>query len=256
MSEALETKLSQLREHLSYPPTPPLAASVSAALRSAQPVRLSHRVAWLRIGYAAVAIALLVTLIGLLVPDTRNAVADRLGLRGLRIISVPDPEAGVRRADPRMVLGVPAPLEAVADQLGFPVLVPESIGPPDEVYMNRSVPGGEVTLVYGGRPDLPETAAGIGLLLSQTPGHSIQEVYEKAVGPGGSVRLTRVGDQPALWISGPPHRIAYVSPSGGGQMMEARLAANVLVFERNGFIVRIEGAMEANTAIRIAASLR
>jgi len=113
-----------------------------------------------------------------------------------------------------------------------------------------------VSLVYSPRPRFPEAIAGIGLIMSQAPGRGVGEVYEKGVGPGTSLQSLRVGNQPALWITGPPHRISYVSPSGGGLVSEGRLAANVLALEQGGLIIRVEGRMDREEAIRVATSLR
>jgi hypothetical protein len=268
--EQLEAALAQLRPAVAYPPTPALAAQVQRRLATAgtQPSRgLSLFRAW----YAVAALLLVTLLIAVAWPEAREAVAERLGLRGVRITRVPELAPSPPAGDPRPQLGTPLDLEAARARVSFPVLVPtlDELGPPDEVYVNPAVPGGEVSLVYEPRPGLPEAAGtGLGLLISQAPGYGVSPVYEKGAGPETRLQSVRVRGQPGYWIDGAPHRFRYFGHDGMGEVVEqgpgvatlrvgeARLAANVLVWEEDGLTLRIESALPLDAALRIASSLR
>jgi hypothetical protein len=255
--EQLGAALAQLRTAVTYPPTPPLAARVRQRLAAdADP---SRRLRLFRAWYVVAALVILTAMVALVWPGAREAVAERLGLRGVRVTYVPALSPSPPRVDPRPSLGTAVDLDAARAHVAFSVLVPAlgDLGPPDEVYLNRAAPGGEVTLLYAPRPGFPDAAGtGLGLLISQTPGASVGPSYEKGAGPGTQVRSVRVRGQPGLWIEGAPHHFTYVGPGGAGRVGEARLAANVLVWEQDGLTVRIEGALTLEMALRIADSLR
>ena len=78
----------------------------------------------------------------------------------------------------------------------------------------------------------------------------------KSAGPLTEVRSVLVGSQPGYWLTGAPHRFQYASPAGIMPTAESRLASNVLLWEQDGLILRIEGAMALEQAIRIAVSAR
>ncbi len=261
----LERRLTLLKTQGYFPETPSIAGEVRRRLATdpvprprpwSQPLRMPRFTA--RIGYGLVAVLAVILLAALAIPETREVVADRLGLRGIRVVHVPDAGFQPQRLDPRPSLGTPVVLEDAAQRTTYPILLPglAELGTPDEVFINPSIANHEVSLVYGPRTAFPEVVDGIGLLVSETPGRAVGEAYEKGLGPGTSIELVDVGGQRGLWLSGAPHRLTYIEPSGRGRISESRLAANVLAFERSGVIVRIEGAMDRDTALRVAVSLR
>src|SRR5438067_13437079 len=89
---AFERALVELGGEIAYPPTPALAIAVRARLATAPAQR---RPFWWGSSparrLALVALAVLVLLAGTLAlsPAAREAVADRLGLKGLRLFYVP-----------------------------------------------------------------------------------------------------------------------------------------------------------------------
>ncbi|HEX5504158.1 MAG TPA: hypothetical protein VFW96_16150 [Thermomicrobiales bacterium] len=88
----LERALSDLGARLAYPPTPDLARAVRGRLVAAPPPRRPFWAAFApaprRLALALVALALLLAAILGAVPATRTAIADYLGLRGIRIVYV------------------------------------------------------------------------------------------------------------------------------------------------------------------------
>src|SRR4029450_5461918 len=82
----LEQALADLAAALEFPPTPDLAAAVGARLDEA-PARarpwLSGRSGWRRLAVAGLVAVLLAAAVLVASPGTREAVARRLGLRGV-----------------------------------------------------------------------------------------------------------------------------------------------------------------------------
>jgi hypothetical protein len=67
-----------------------------------------------------------------------------------------------------------------------------------------------------------------------------------------------VDGDPAYFISGAEHGFAYVPTDGGNANFEhARLAGNTLLVERrDGVLLRVEGRIDREQAVRIAESAR
>src|SRR5215207_1833068 len=92
----LERALADLAASLEFPPTPDLAAAVTARLdqdpvteRPAPAARgrrwLGGLAGWRRLAVAGLAVVLLAVAVLVASPETREAVARRLGLRGIEV---------------------------------------------------------------------------------------------------------------------------------------------------------------------------
>src|SRR5215217_4358201 len=161
----LERALADLATSLEFPVTPDLAAAVSARLEQAPAPAPARRrwwpaglVGWRRLAVAGLAAVLLAAAVLVASPGTREAVARRLGLRGIGVqIGGPPPPTVTTRPGERLDLGLGqrVTLEEARRRVGFPVLVPAAAGfrQPAAVYVNEHVPaGGRVDLVYRARP--------------------------------------------------------------------------------------------------------
>jgi hypothetical protein len=288
--EDLELALTDLGAHLAWPETPDLAAAVGRRLAGspvprpqAVPVDLASRVrariddlaarrgrlgrwrpGWRAAAVAAVVLVLAITLAA--VPGTREAIADLLGIGGVRITqggggSPPPPPTS--RPSPAALgeglgLGEQVSLAEAEARTGRPVLVPDRLGPPDRVWLDQSIPGGAVTLIYRPRAGLPVSGqTGVGLMLTSFPGRVEREVLlKKLVGSGGRVTEVQVGAATGLWLEGAPHYLFYVAPDGTTRDASGRLAGNTLLWERDGLTLRLEAEVDAGTAVAIATSLR
>jgi RNA polymerase sigma factor (sigma-70 family) len=219
------------------------------------------------------AIAILVGLImlglGLLAwPDARNAIAERLGLRGVSITHVPEvptplpiptPPPGVPTALPTpagvaLGLGTPLTLEQARERFGPGLLLPEELGTPDGVYLTT----GLLSLVYAPRQSLPPVppASGVGLLLTEfraTLDTSL--VLGKGVPPGTRVEEVRVNGNQGFWIDGAPH-LFFRESNTSMRDVPPRLAGNTLLWEQAGLTLRVESALSRDAAMRVAASVR
>ncbi len=274
----LEQALIDLGRHIAYPPTPALAARVrqEIARRPARAPSFWER--WLpgqrRLAYALVALILLAGAVLAFSPEARTAVAERLGLRGVlirEIPAVPTPRptsAPAAAASPlvptavpsvaaRLSLGQSTTLEEVRARLRFQVPLPTTLGPPDEVYLQSTPPGGQVALVYYPRPDLPQAnTTGVGLLLTAFQGSVPAGIFGKGIPPGTRIEEVQVNGGPGYWIEGDPHTFVYLDSRGQGRSETTRLAGNVLLWEQDQLTLRIESALPKNEVLKVATSVQ
>jgi hypothetical protein len=271
----LEQALADLAASLEFPPTPDLAAAVTARLdeaparRPAAPARRWGRLAgligrpgWRRLAVAGLAAVLLAVAVLVASPGTREAVARRLGLRGVGVqLGGPPPPTVTTRPGERLDLGLGerVTLEEARRRVGFPVLVPGAAGfqQPAAVYVNEAVPaGGRVDLVYRARPGLSASPfTDVGLLVTEFRGQPTPEFLKK-VAVLGMVEEVRVGGEPGYWFSGEPHFFTYRDAAGNLRDEQTRLAGNTLVWQRGELTLRIEGEISKQEALRIAESMR
>jgi hypothetical protein len=257
----LERMLTRLGEQLEWPPTPDLAPGVRARLDEPAPRR--RRLAGLlppaglrrSLALALVALLLLAGTVFAAAPGVRDAVLDFFGLQGATVerretLPTPPPE---RPLD----LGARTSLAAARERLGFEPLVPSQPGEPDGVYVRSGPPGGELSLAYRARPGLPRAGTTrLGLLVSEFRGELAPEYLGKIVGQATAVQRLSIDGAPALWIQGAPHFFFYRGPGGEPADTTLRIAQNVLLAERGGLLVRLEGAFDRERAVAIARSLR
>ena len=267
----LEQALADLAAALEFPPTPDLAAAVGARLdeaparapaparRRGWPIGLAG---WRRLAVAGLVAVLLAAAVLVASPGTREAVARRLGLRGVGVeLGGPPPPTVTTRPGERLDLGLGerATLEEARRRVGFPVLVPGAAGLPQPaaVYVNEAVPaGGRVDLVYRARPGLSASPfTDVGLLVTEFRGQPTPEFLKK-VAVLGMVEEVRVGGEPGYWFSGEPHFFTYRDAAGNLRDEQTRLAGNTLVWQRGELTLRIEGEISRQEALRIAESMR
>jgi hypothetical protein len=278
MSERLGAELAALE--VAWPPTPDIAGGVLARLESegAEPAsargadrprpwrrhrrdatpgrrRLAPVLAWTA---AALLAALGITMAAS--PSARSAILEWLGLKSVKIerkapTATPQPRRGQLGED--LLLGdAVSPAEA-RRRAEFRVRVPAALPPPDAVYFDPPPPpGGRVSFVYRPQPGLtrsPQT--GTGVLVSEWRA-TVTPVIEKAAGNAKLERF-RIGGDRAFFISGPPHGVVWMDQNGDVGYEDQRLAGNTLLVERaDGLLLRVEGDLTRDAAVRIAQSLR
>ena len=211
----LETRLTSLGEHLHLDDGERAGMSerVMARISDAEIDRERRRGRLLR--YAAAAL-LVTAFIALAVPASRNTVAGWFGLDGVRI---------ERRQD----VGTPGEP---------PLATPDEIGPAE-----LPGPGDSREVTVNGRV----------VLVSVIEGELTGEVLVKTLSQETEIVETSVGSAPALWISGAPHDLAYVSPAGS--IAIERVAGNTLVWQDDLMIGRLEGFDSVDAAIEYAIEL-
>jgi len=251
----LEQQLSDLAGHLEWPATP----EVAPAIRH----RILARRQWFESRWAIAAAVAILALAALLVyPPTRDAIAHWFNLR-TRITQVtvlptpsPLPPGPIGQ---RLGLGDSSTLPAARAAVQWQVLLPSSLGVPDEVYLELPPPGpagGEVTLVYGARQGIPaSTRTGAAVLVTEVQGNLTSDSFGKTLGEGATIEEVAVAGHPGYWITGSPHIFYFIDSAGIVRYETLRLATNTLLIDEGGTIVRIEGDLTKSQALNIAASL-
>jgi hypothetical protein len=270
----LEGALADLAAALEFPPTPDLAGAVATRLAEApaagstrargrgRPAGLGRLTGWRRLAVAGLVAALLAAAVLVASPGTREAVARRLGLRGVGVeLGGPPPPTVTTRPGERLDLGLGqrVTLGEARRRVGFPVLVPGAAGfrQPAAVYVNQAVPvGGRVDLAYRARPGLPASPfTDVGLLVTEFRGRPTPDFIKKTA-ILGQVEEVTVGGQPGYWFSGQPHFFTYQDARGTVLEEQTRLAGNTLIWQRGDLTLRIEGQISKQEALAIAESMR
>jgi hypothetical protein len=266
----LEAALVDLAAVLEFPPTPDLAGAVAARLDEAPapaPARARRRWSigwsgWRRLAVAGLAAVLLAAAVLVASPGTREAVARRLGLRGVKVeLGGPPPPTVTTRPGERLDLGLGqrVTLAEARRRVDFPVLVPSAAGfrQPAAVFVNQAVPaGGRVDLVYRARPGLPASPfTDVGLLVTEFRGQPTPDFIKKAA-ILGQVEEVTVGGEPGYWFSGEPHFFTYQDARGSFREEQTRLAGNTLIWQRGDLTLRLEGQVSKQEALAVAESMR
>jgi hypothetical protein len=265
----LEERLTALGQDLDWPPTPNLSHAVLAIIAT-QPViprpakrkviRPGH---WYQSPWAVAAAAVILALAALLAyQPARDTIANWLNLhtrfQHVTVLPTPSPlPPGPLGA--RLGLGGYSTLPAATAAVKWPILVPSSLGQPDEVYLQgppEGPPQGEVTLVYSTRPDIPASGqTGVAVLITEARGTVNTDFFGKVIGPDTTMEPVTVAGHQGYWIAGKPHFFYFVDAAGTGRGETLRLATNTLLIDVGGTIVRIEGDLTKAQALEIAASL-
>jgi hypothetical protein len=258
----LERALVDLGPALALPAEPDLVARVSASIRAGSAPR-DHRVS-LRprraLAFVTAAFVLIVTSLALAFsPAAREAVADFLGIGGVRIKVGPE-RGPTPTAAPgeNLSLGVETTLAEAQDRVDFPIRVPSVLGlppNPNAVYHSDFPPGGRVSLVYRAQPDwLPEArASGVGLLIMEFEG-AAEPDFAKKLSAEHQVEFTDVNGSPAYWVEG-QHTLFFLDANGRQRTDTLRLSANALIWTEGDMTLRLESELELEDALTIAESM-
>ena len=258
----IEAALADLATVIAFPPTPDLASAVRSRLLEPMVAPRPRSVARPLRRSLVLAAALTLLIVG-------AALAVRFGLDLLTVeigpISTgrPSSTASVSTAAPAGIggglgLGAASSLDEVRAAAPFEVLVPDAVGAPQAVYLGGADLRGQVSFVYEATDDLPASPllGGAGLLVTQNHGQPDDGLGHKLVDAGlASVEPVLVDDARGLWISGEPHVFWYQAPDGAVLQGSRRLVGDTLVWERDGLLYRIEGAISLARAMEIALSM-
>jgi hypothetical protein len=266
--QKLEQALIEAGRAIDYPSTPHLAVRVRAELygelrsdRSRQPDRPLRRLrpAWIVALAIIAALALL-----LIIPETREAIAQLLGLRSIRLIeATPTPQPPSATPGPTPTPGVvpfkqccESTLAEAQQRADFKLLLPPDEEPShaffqDQVFGRGSAPQ-QVVLVFGD-PDRPR------FVLYQATRFLYGKVLPRD--SGTVITGTQVSGQRALWLTGAPHILVTLDRAGEPQLdFERPVNANTLIWETGDFdtgvTYRLETTLSLAEAIEFAESLR
>ncbi len=259
----LDAGLRALAGSIEFPPTPDLAAAVRSRVSAMSPPARSRWAVWTSPPSRRVQLALAVAILAALGlattmtvnPGVRDAVARFLHLSGAsitRVSTLPPAPAVSGDLATRLSLGRLVSLDEARAAVSFRVRIPSALGTPAAIYLSSAPAGGEVTLFYGPRVDLPRsTVPEIGALISEFRGDLQPDFFGKLLGPDATVQDVQVDSVSGFWIAGASHEFFY-----GSDLLSLRLSGNALLWERDLVTLRIESGLSRDRAIAVANSLR
>jgi len=255
----LEQRLVLLQAEIDWPATPALAARVRARIAAPAPAPRP----WFQNRWAMAAAAVLVVLAALVAyTPSRDAIASWINLHTIftRVNQLPTPSPlPSGPLGKRLGLGDPTTLERAQSKVSWHILVPASLGRPDEVYLQlppQGPPKGEVTLVYKSRPGLKTAGeTGVAVLVTEASGTVDTQMFGKLLGNSTTLEEVTVNGHKGYWIAGQPHIFFFIDANGQFRDETLRLATNTLLIDYDGTVIRIEGDLTNAQALEIAASL-
>ncbi len=255
----LEEALRDVGARLAYPPSADLRSAVLSRIEQGGERRGLLDLFRSPLSLApAVATLVLLLVATLAFQPIASSAAEALGLRGITLFRVPEP---VRTPGP------PGPafpadayrvvsLEEASREVGFAVREPTALGRPDAFFVRRT-DGAAMAFLYYGSSGIPVFASDpIGVLVTQLRGTLEAQLLGKTLPPGTTAVELDVNGGRGVWIEGAPHEFFYRAPSGEILADTVRLAGNVLLWEQEGVLMRIEAQVERAQALRIARSMR
>jgi hypothetical protein len=250
---SLEVALADLSTAIRFPATPELAVAVVAQIHA--PSR-SWRARIFPGGRSFGRSLVLGGVAVLLVAGVAGAIGIGIGAIHIRFADgspLPTPIASV----PNRGYGEPTTLAAAEAAVPFTIRVPTdpALGEPDAVYLAAVPQGGMVTMAWSDRPGYPAAADGVGVVATEFLADIGPETFEKMIMEGTRVEAVTVNGQPGWWVEGGFHAFFY--RDADGQMVDTslRLVGSALIWEEAGLALRVEGAPDLDSAMRVAASL-
>jgi hypothetical protein len=255
----LEQRLDSIRQAIDWPPTPAIANRIRARIATPAPAARP----WFQSRWALAAVVALVALAALLAySPSREAIASWINLHTTfsrqSVIPTPSP-APPGPLGKRLGLGSQTTLTEAQSKVKWHIVLPPSLGQPDEVYLQlppAGPPEGEVTLVYSARPGFKTSGTtGVAVLITEVKGQADSLFFGKIIGNGTTMEQVSVNGHTGYWISGKPHDFFFIDADGNTRDETLRLATNTLLIDDSGIVVRIEGDMTKAQALELAASL-
>jgi hypothetical protein len=246
MGDRLDLLLAEARP--SFPATPDLATAVARRLVAGEPPAPLRGRPRPRLRAALLVAAALAVVLG-----AGAVAAGALGIGPLRILFSEGPLPSTVPQTPlgtRLALGERITLDE-ARAGGPALLVPGGVGEPDEAYRT---PTGIVTLLWGTGDGLPEAGTdGVALLVMAIPGDLDPDLVSKiVVDSRAAVAPVTVRGRDGFWISGAPHVLRFLDPTGDEGSVTSRLAGDTLVWGENGTVYRIETPLGRERAVQLA----
>lgn len=255
IDQRLTAALEELAIAIRFPATPHLSPAVVAQIQAPASSRWWWR-APLVGGRAFGRPLVLGVVLALLVAGVAGAIGIGIGAIQIRFADgtpLPTPVGSVLNRG----FGEPASLADARASVPFDVQVPSdpALGDPDAVYLAAVPDGGTVIQVWGERPGFPANDDGIGLVVTQFRADIGPDTFEKMLLEGTRVDAVVVDGQAGWWVEGGVHAFFYRDAEG--QMVDTtlRLVGSALIWEDRGVAMRIEGAPDLTSAMRVAASL-
>ena len=219
-----------------FPPTPPIAEAALARLPATPDVAPPRR---MRRRTLAIALAALLLTGAALAASSFDLVP---GVRIQRVQQLPE----IPYTEPPSY-GAPTTLEDAGRAVRFEITLPEELGDPDALLLDRDRAGsGVVTAIYG---DDDEAR----LVLTQWAGGPV--LFDKLLTYDASAQFVDVGRCAGIWIEDDEHAVFY-GGAGAEDRIGGYLSGNVLVWQRGRVTYRIEAGVSRDDALELARSMR
>ena len=249
--DGLGRALATAGRDMDWPPAPDLTARVSATLADQQrhPSLARPRLSLPR---RRRTVLLLVAVVVLL---AAAAVAAKvvIDLGALTIDTIPGrPTALPTAVASGPTLGHRVTLEEAEREAGFPAQVPAALGDPDAVWVDATDDGSRIVLAWTASSALPPIdGLPWGAVLYGF--HGEMELAAKSVFlDGNTFQDAKVGGADAIWVSG-PHELDLVTHDG--TYSRYLVTGNILIWESDGTVLRLETSVGQAAAVRIAESI-
>ena len=132
--------------------------------------------------------------------------------------------------------------------LPFELTLPEGVGEPHRVFVDRDRGGAPVvTAVYG-------TDLSARLILTQWPASYV--LFDKLLRIDTRAEYVDVHGAAGIWIEGGDHAVFYRGRSGSDDRVAGYVTGNVLVWHRGAVSYRLEIGASRERALEFAGSLR
>jgi hypothetical protein len=231
----LELNLRELGGEIAWPATPQLRPDLDPARRRFAVPALRPLALGLAILLAALAGVLALS------PGARSAFLEIFRLEGATVELVETlPEVPAQRID----FGERVSRDEAERRVGFELLGLEGEDP-DAIFVRDDA---MASLVYGD-PDRPR------LVLSQLRGAVYDGFVKKAAGGRTRVEEVTVGGEPGLFVSGDEHFVMFHDRTGAITDELTFLAGNVLLWNRDDMLFRLEGDLTREQALELAESV-
>jgi hypothetical protein len=150
-------------------------------------------------------------------------------------------------------LGSPITVGDLAASVDFALRLPPSVGTPASTWLLD----GRATAVWPAGPTLPPLEQpDLGLVLTEFRGDVDSGYFSKILSPGTTIEPVTVDGVTGYWISGRPHDLVFVDPSGEPVFDSRRIVGDTLIWAKDGITYRLETGLDRNRAVAIANSLR
>ena len=249
--EALGRAIASVAREVGWPPSPDLAARVTRTLRDQEQHASLARP---RLSLPRRRRTILLVVAGLLLLAVAAIGAKVvIDMGALTIDTIPGrPTALPSAVASGPTVGHPATLADAEAEAGFPAQVPEALGPPDAVSVDQTSDGGRIVLAWAPSDAIPAIdRLPWGAVLYEFRGQ-VEQASKGVFQDGNTFLDVEVGDGTGFWITG-PHELDLVT--GDGTYARFLVTGNVLVWESDGVVMRLETSLDRTDAIRIAESL-
>ncbi len=231
-----------------WPPAPELGGTVSARIAEIErgTARLRPRLSLP--SRRRTVLVLAAALLALAVAAGAAKLVIHLGAVTIRTAPAPPtnaPTIGARGP----ALGHPSTLDEAQKEAGFPALVPAALGAPDRVWV-EVVPGGSrIALAWRAARGLPPIdGLPWGAVLFEFRGDAVLAI-KTLYGEGNELRTTTVDGGRAYFITG-PHELDLLTDDGS--FVSYRVTGNVLVWQQEGVVLRLESGLSEGEAVAVA----